>query len=306
MTRSAPSFEGDTGRVRVVPNRNTIGLIALLVAMWYAGASQNNGAAYLLCFVLTGVALVSILHTRANLRGLRMSCGPVAPAFAGGKQHVPLGVLAAGGATHAAIRIKPKAGGESVAFPEISGPQWQRAELSIEAPRRGHFQDVALLASSLYPLGFLSARMALTIPQSRWVYPAAEGSRPLPRNLAPARLRGTGARAEGDDFAGLRAYIPGESQRHIDWKAAARGQGLVTKQWAGESDETLLFTWQDTAGLGHEARLSQLARWIVTAERGGRSYALDVPGRAFPPGHGDAHFHECLRALALFPPEASA
>ena len=306
MTREAPSFEGVTGRVRVVPNRNTVGLIALLVAMWYAGASQNNGAAYLLCFVLTGVALVSILHTRANLRGLRISCGPIAPVFAGESQRVSVGVLAASGATHAAIRIKPKAGGESVAFPEISGSQWQRAELSIEAPRRGHFQDVTLVASSLYPLGFFSARMVPTIRQSRWVYPAAEGSRQLPRNFAPARLRGTAVHAEGDDFAGLRAYIPGESQRHIDWKAAARGQGLVIKQWAGESDETFLFTWQDTAGLPHEARLSQLARWIVTAERSSRSYGLDIPGSTLPPGHGNAHFHECLRALALFPPEVPA
>ena len=306
MTREAPSFEGVTGRPRVVPNRNTVGLLALLVAMWYAGASQNNGAAFLLCFVLASVALVSTLHTRGNLRGLRISCGPIAPVFAGESQRLRLGVLAAGGATHAAIRLKPKAGGESVAFAEISGSQWLRAELSLEAPRRGHFSEVSLVASSLYPLGFFSARMVLTLRQSRWVYPAAEGSRPLPRRSAPAKLRGTGVHAEGEDFAGLRAYIPGESQRHIDWKAAARGQGLVTKQWAGESDETVLLTWQDTAGLAHEARLSQLARWIVTAERGGRSYALEIFGWVLPPGHGDAHFHECLRSLALVPPEVPA
>ena len=73
MKGVAPSFEGVTGRVRVVPNRNSLGLLALLLAMWYAGASQDNGVAYLLCFMLTGVALVSILHTRANVRGLRLS-----------------------------------------------------------------------------------------------------------------------------------------------------------------------------------------------------------------------------------------
>ena len=86
----------------------------------------------------------------------------------------------------------------------------------------------------------------------------------------------------------------------------ARGQGLVIKQWAGESDETLHLTWQDTAGLAHEARLSQLARWIVSAERSGRSYALNIPGTTISAAHGDAHFHECVRALALFPAEASA
>ena len=104
----------------------------------------------------------------------------------------------------------------------------------------------------------------------------------------------------------MRAYAPGEPQRHIDWKAVARGQALVIKQWAGEADETVHLTWQDTAGLAHEARLSQLARWIVIAGNHNRSYALSVPGATIPAGHGDAHFHECLRALADFPTEESA
>ena len=41
---------------------------------------------------------------------------------------------------------------------------------------------------------------------------------------------------EGDDFAGVRAYVPGESQRHIDWRAVARGQPLMTKQFAAEAE----------------------------------------------------------------------
>src|SRR5689334_16884138 len=40
-------------RVWALPNGRTLGLAAVLVAMCYAGASQSNGAAYLLCFVLT-------------------------------------------------------------------------------------------------------------------------------------------------------------------------------------------------------------------------------------------------------------
>ena len=274
--------------------------------MWYAGASQNNGAAYLLCFVLAGVALVSVLHAWANLRGLRVSCGPVAPVFAGERQRLSASVLAATGRTHAAIRIKPREPGESAAFPEVSGPQWMRADVWIDANRRGHFEETDLAVSSLYPLGFFTARMVVAIRQTRWVYPAAEGARPLPRAHAPAKQHGAGARAEGDDFAGVRAYAPCEPQRHIDWKAVARGQPLVIKQWAGEADETVHLTWPDTAGLAHEARLSQLARWIVTAERSGRGYALSIPGATIPAGRGDARFHECLRALALFPAEESA
>ncbi len=303
--RETPLSEGVSGRVRVVPNRNTTGLVALLIAMWYAGASQNNGAAYLLCFVVASVALVSLLHSHANLRGLRVSCGPIAPVLAGESHRVRIGAIAASGRRHAAIRVKARGRGESVAFSEISGPRIEHDDLAIAAPARGRFETLKLMASSLYPLGFFSARMALEIRQTRWVYPALEGSRPLPRKFTPARHHGVGVRTEGDDFAGSRAYVAGESQRHIDWKAAARDRGLTIKQWAGEADETLQLGWQDTAGLAHEARLSQLARWIVTAERGGHGYSLEVPGTVIPADRGDAHFHACLRVLALYPGESA-
>jgi uncharacterized protein (DUF58 family) len=290
--------------VRVAPNRNTVGLIALLIAMWYAGASQNNSAAYLLGFVLTGVAIVSVLHTGANLRGLRLNCGRIAPAFAGEPQRVPITATAEDGKTHVALRIKLRDGAAACALSEVRAGVPSRAEFSIEATERGHFDELPLRVSSLYPLGFFTAHAVVTLHESRWIYPKPEGPLPFPLMPAAARYRGGGGSVrEGDDFAGLRAYVPGEPHRHIDWKAVARGQGLVVKQWAGDADESLHFRWEDTAGLGHEARLSQLARWIVQAERQLRAYALTLPGTSIATAHGDAHFHECLRALAAFPKE---
>jgi uncharacterized protein (DUF58 family) len=49
-----------------------------------------------------------------------------------------------------------------------------------------------------------------------------------------------------------------------------------------------------------EERLSQLALWVIEAERAGHSYGLRLPGIAIPPALGQLHFHECLRALSLF------
>src|SRR3954471_2642431 len=63
------------------PNRHTIGLFGVLLAMWYAGASQNNAAAYLLGFLTLSVAAVSAVHGWSNLRGLRLMAEPIAPVF---------------------------------------------------------------------------------------------------------------------------------------------------------------------------------------------------------------------------------
>ena len=105
---------------------------------------------------------------------------------------------------------------------------------------------------------------------------------------------------EGDDFAGVRDYVPGESQRHIDWRAVARGQPLMTKQFAAEAEGVVYFDFAALHFANVEERLSQLALWVIEAERARRPYALRLPGTEIPPAIGQPHFHDCLRALSLF------
>jgi uncharacterized protein (DUF58 family) len=95
--------------------------------------------------------------------------------------------------------------------------------------------------------------------------------------------------------------VPGESQRQIDWKAVARGQPLMTKQFTAEADDLLHLDYDQVRLADPEQRLSQLALWIVEAERARRRYSLHLPGTRIPSGSGEAHYHRCLRALALQP-----
>ena len=99
-------------RVWVLPNRNTIGLVAVLLAMCYAGLSQTNGAAYLLAFVLAGVAAVSVVHTWANLRGVTFTADPIAPAFAGDELAVTLVAASDRQRAHAGIAVTAPDGAE--------------------------------------------------------------------------------------------------------------------------------------------------------------------------------------------------
>jgi uncharacterized protein (DUF58 family) len=285
----------------VLPNRNTIGLVALLVAMWYAGASQSNAAAYLLAFAVLGVAAVSALHTWRNLRGIRFRAEQIKTAFAGDPLSVHLIASTDTRRAHPGVRVRALSSKTMSAFAAITADQVQRVELSMPAGKRGRHETMAVQVSTMFPFGFFTARRQLTIHQPRIVYPRPAGNLPLPRSLEPAKNRRAGLRTVGDDFAGTRSYQPGESQRHIDWKAAARGQPLLIKQWAGEADQMLHLNWTDLEGIDVEARLSQLARWVLLAERSGASYGLRLPATTLNPLRGDAHFHECLRTLALFP-----
>jgi len=289
-----------SGHVWVVPTGRTLGLFAVLVAMCYAGASQGNGAAYLLCFLLTSLVVVSLVHAWSNLHGLAVSVKAIAPVFAGEEVIVRAIVTATNGRTHFGLRIFATRGappvGECLAKPGAALP----IELRLPAGKRGRYHHLELEIASDYPLGFLTARQLLTVAHDYDVYPAPRGAAPWPRTLAATPQPRDGTQHEGDDFGGSRPWRSGESQRHIDWKAAARAPVLLTKQWTGEVDEILRFDWASLPPLDSEARLSQLAKWIIAAEHSSETYELRLPGKTIRPARGDRHYHECLRALAAF------
>lgn len=289
-------------RTWVVPNRNTIGLVAVLIGMGYAGLTQGNGAAYLLCFVFAAVALVSTLHAWANLQGIEIEADPVRAAFAGDELAITMRVRSTRHRTHLGIRIRAAAGGSEVTFARVSPQGTVEGAMTANAARRGVFPGVTVLIESNYPLGFFTARTRVELSAPHHVYPEPRGDRPLPVTPRSAGSGSGGTRPGGDDFGGVRAWRVGESQRHIDWKAVARGQPLLIKQWAGDTNATAVLTWNSAPHLIPEARLGQLARWVIEAERSGRLYALELPGVALPPGRGDAHFHASLRRLAEFTP----
>jgi uncharacterized protein (DUF58 family) len=268
--------------------------------MCYAGASQNNGAAYLLCFLLTGLAIVSMVHAWSNLQGIVVTVESIPAVFAGEVLCLPVVVTTTNTRTLFGVRIFPARGALPLVDQVIRPHAPSRIEVPLPAEKRGLYRQVELEIASDYPLGFFTARQLITVAIDHTVYPALAGHLPWPEPVTTTHLPRDGARRDGDDFGGTRMWRAGESQRHIDWKAAARNPVLLTKQWTGEFDGTLHFDWSSLPNLEVEARLSQLARWIVTAEHGLETYDLHLPGKALPAGRGDKHYHDCLHALAAF------
>lgn len=174
------------------------------------------------------------------------------------------------------------------------------AQLSLAAPRRGRLELGRVTVSSSYPLGLFRAWAYVDLRMRCLVYP-----RPAPRTgappLSPRRLSEQGDQGRGaDDFVGFRTYHPGDSPRHVHWKAAARGQGLITKQFGGDRVEELWLDWVLLDGLDTEARLRRLCRWVLDAHGLGRSYGLRLPGTELAPARGEQQRRRCLEALALF------
>jgi uncharacterized protein (DUF58 family) len=286
----------------VSPTASLAGLLFVLAAMWYAASSQNSAAVYLLLFALTAVFLVSIPHSLINLADVRIALESVKPAFAGQEVSLPVEVMNRSRATRHGINLALAGSGkERKRIDHIPGGKAARVTLRFPARQRGKHEIGTLCLTSVYPLGFIRVLKKFTTSQTYVVYPKPAGDLQLP--LSRARSPDSRLQAdfgEGDDFAGVRTYVPGESQRHIDWKAVARGQPLMTKQFTAEMQGSLYLDFSALRLADVEDRLSQLALWVIEAERARRSYGLRLPANEIPPAVGQSHFHQCLRALSLF------
>ena len=282
------------------PTQNLAGYLFVLAAMWYAGASQGNGAAFLLFFLLMGVVLVSIPRTFANLRGLKVAAESVKPVFAGQEVALRLEVVnPSRRARHTISAALPGMGGDTQTVDEIPAGKAAWTTLHFPAEKRGAHEIPAGMLSSAWPVGAFKVRRRLPLNQKFLVYPKPAGDHQFPRTGKTAS-HAERTELEGDDFTGVRAYIAGESQRHVDWKAVARGQPMMTKQFSSERGGALHFDYSTLPMRGVEARLSQLALWVVEAERARRRYSLRLPGKEIPASVGENHYHKCLQALALF------
>ena len=270
--------------------------------MWYAASSQNSPAVYLLLFTLMAVFLVSIPHTLTNLAGVTIALQSAKPAFAGEEVSLPVEVMNESRATRHGIDLALSSSGrERKRVDYIPSGKAARVTLQFPGRQRGEHRIGALCLTSAYPLGFIRFLKKFAISQTYLVYPKPAGDLQLPSSRArSADVRPQADFGEGDDFAGVRAYVPGESQRHIDWKAVARGQALMTKQFSVESDAKLFFDLSAARQTDIEERLSQLALWVIEAERARRPYGLRLTNLEMPPSLGQAHFHRCLHSLALF------
>lgn len=286
----------DYPRIYILPTRAGTAFAVMLVAMWLGSVNYSNSLGYLLTFLLAGIAFAAMVHTFRNLAGLTVATTGAEPVFAGGVARFRVRLSDPHGRPRWAVALEWEGTERATDIPG-EGPGW--LTLEVPAPSRGYLRPGRFALLTRFPTGLFRAWSWLAPDWTGLVYPRPEGGAvPAPEAFA-ATERG-GQFGDGDeDFRGLRRYQAGDPPRHLAWRLLARGQELHTKQFAGQAPSRVWLDWQALTGMEDEARIARLSRWVLDAERAGRSYGLRLPDAEIPPGQGPEHRHRCLQALAL-------
>lgn len=130
---------------------------------------------------------------------------------------------------------------------EVDLPPGQRLAVTylLEPQRRGAGTFGRLFLRMNSQLGLWTLQTERDMTQQVKIYPNIAAVRQVElmarqNRLAAAGVRLSRLRGRGSDFDRLREYRREDEYRHIDWKATARQQELVTREYVVEKNQTLL------------------------------------------------------------------
>ena len=284
--------------VTIRPTRHGYVFLLILAALLVGSANYNNNLGFLLTFLLASMLLVSIFHTRRNLTGLRISSVRVKPVFAGETAVFQLRIRAEH-LPRVALEFSFESG--EVSSRDFTTSVEQPVDVRLVPGQRGLFNPGLLTVSTRYPFGLIQCGFELDLQMECLVYPA-----PMPsanhwvHDYYRTDITGDTARYGADDFDGFKSYQPGDPLINISWKAFARGQGLLVKEFAENTTSAVLIDWFAIPEADVERKLSYMCDMLQKANRLKMSYGLRLPGKEIKPDDGERHQNECMRALALY------
>lgn len=292
-------------RVYILPTRHGLLFAATLLFLLLGSINYNLSLGYVLTFLLAGLGLTAMLHTWRNIARLEVGAGRAEPVFAG--EHAHIHVVATNHDRFERVAIGIDRVPCPVRFVDVPAADLATLTVHVPASRRGWLPLGPFRLFTTHPLGLFRAWAKLELDLRCLVYPAPEpGNPPLPPPTASLAEGGRGGQG-GDDFAGLREYRPGDSPRHVAWKAAARDGSLRTKAFDAHAGPLLWLDWAALPdALSAEQKLARLTRWVLSADAARMNYGLRLPGREIGLDNGPAHRSRCLEALATFGPDARA
>jgi uncharacterized protein (DUF58 family) len=245
------------GGPRITATPSGAVLIALAFGIGLAAYNASNNILFITLSLLLACLILSGMMSTVNFRGVGWRVLLAPPLRAGHDALVTLELtnrkrlLPSYGLWFDLVAIPPLLAGlpavrasdrprKRLFLRERLGPGTSvRLDWVFRPERRGLQRFELEGVGSLFPFGFLRKSIASALRREIIVWPAPVEYRW--QGAASARPQPSGQRypraGAGSDLLALRRFAPGDSHRMIHWKASARQQQLLVRQFSAESQQ---------------------------------------------------------------------
>jgi len=293
----------DRRRVYIIPTRAGIVFGAAMLVLLIGSINYALQLGFMLTFLVVSIALVAMYDTHRNLTRVQLRGHGVENVFAG--DVATFEIVVSNPTTEPrfalgfALLSKARERMTSLAA-DVPASGTRTVRLGLPAPKRGRLACPRIRIETRFPFGLWQAWAYYTPPLLALVYPRPEDDAPPLPAAAGGTGEGAGLASTGDDFAGVRPYQPGDSQKMIAWRLAARSDELSVKLFDAQGGGDLVLDIDDLPRhLSYEDKLARLTRWLLVADAAHVRCGLKLHGRTIELGTGTEHRERCLTALAL-------
>ncbi|MBN2653604.1 MAG: DUF58 domain-containing protein [Nitrospirae bacterium] len=199
------------------------------------------------------------------------------------------------------IRVRVK--GRDALFHYLDPGHESSQTLQVLFEKRGFNKIDSIKVCSVFPFSFFVRCLELKSAEDVLVLPqlvkcsVSQASHHAKRNLEGSH---SDSRGNEPGIVSLRPYQSGDPIRHIHWKAAAKADKLLTKEFPSSEAEPVLINFDELQIPDIETRISCAAYTVNKLIKEGRPAGLVIQKRVFKPALGSAHRIKMLRELALY------
>ena len=305
-------FGGRHNKIFIIPTRYGLYFIVIVFILFLISLSYGHSLAFTTTFVFVALVMTSAHFTNYNLAGVDIiAVHPPADTFEGGEARIKVTLRNTTKKHRFDLFLKVSDYGECDAFTLAPG-ETSSHELSLKGLERGEYEIKRITVATSFPFGLFYAWKFWYEKQSFYIFPEiTQDNIELPKPLSNSKERGDhegNPEIGAEEFFGHQNYDVGMPLRAIDWKAYARGKGLLLKKFIEQSDVNYIINRNDFLSPKKEIRdketiLKNLTELVLSVHGTGASYALVMNEEQPQFGKGRGFCQENLKRLAKFEKE---
>ena len=284
----------------------------MLVVILFASINTGNNLLYLVFSTLCGVVVTSWLLSSLSLRKLDVGIQIPDEVYAQEEAIVDFSMKKGHSLLPAqSLSLSVKSGGSPQAHcPYIDilekGTQ-KRIQGLFRFPKRGIYPFLGASVTSNYPFGLIKKKRVIRDPRQIRIYPRIFSLEELLKTGSEGMVYLDSVfRGQEGGLLNIRPFVPGDDRRHLHWKASAKTDNLMVKEFAREKGKVI---WIHINPLSHhelsnedkavfEAGVSVAASLAYHGRSDGLQMILSAPGLRLVPQPDFEHVRTFLNHLA--------
>lgn len=309
LSKRIPSnrqFQMDMNNIFIFPSKFGIAYILLCSLLFILGTNYRNNLMLLLAYFLLAMFLVNLMTSYANFAKFRVQLGKVKPTHAGNDCALPLWLGDSEDKTVAELKCFGK-----LHFRLWRGPVQRSIDaedhsnpvvVNVATQTRGYLTLPRITIESFYPFGLFRCWTHLHFKAQILVYPkpvVSEVWKQITRD-GEEQSNDTPHVRGNTDFDALKNYVPGESLNRVAWKLVAKGQPMMTKQFADNQQAIVWLDLKHYLGSDLETAISHLTWLVIELHRKQTRFGLTLGSIEIPADNDTNHLELCLKSLALY------